>query len=261
MTHAELQEMLELYVLGALARDDCVALGAHLRACTTCLETLADLEECAAELARAVEPRAPSRHVTRRILAATRSESRHPPPNRSVQALCTPRRHAPRRHWRLVRVAASIAAVLVGGVLIVEQIHLMRRLDRASTMLARGRDLMEFMASPDVVTIGLAATKSVPDARGLVAYDRRSGRTVLLAFDLPSPARDQVYQLWLISEGVRPSGVFSPDARGDTLLQVHRSPVGREVPVFAVTLEPSPGMPDPTGPILLLGRVSGIVAQ
>ena len=120
----------------------------------------------------------------------------------------------------------------------------------------RGRDLLGFIASPDVTTASLAATESAAGARAFVAYERHSGRFILLAFHLPPPPEHQVYQLWLIAEGVRPSAVLSPDPIGVTLLHDHSLPERRGVPLFAITLEPSGGVAEPTEPsgkIALLG--------
>lgn len=258
MTHADLKEMLGLYALGALEGDDAAALATHLGQCDACVAELADLEETSAELARAAGPVEPSVEVTRRILEATRSEPQllavRPAREGSIATPhLRPSPAAPRPRRRLLRVAARVAVAAVVVVLVVSQLTLLRRLDRARTMLASGREFLEFVTSPDVTTAPLRATESVAGARALVAYDRRSGRVVLFAFDLPPPPPDQVYQLWLISDGVRPGLVFSPDALGAAVRRDRWSPEPREAPLFAITLEPSPGGDEPTGQILLLG--------
>ena len=156
---------------------------------------------------------------------------------------------------RLVRAGVGIAAVAVAA-LVVAQVTLLHRLDQARYMLSRGRELLEFIASPDVTTVPLVATELAPDARAFLAHDRRSGRVVLFAFDLPPAPHGKAYQLWAIAEGVRPGVVFSPDARGGAVLQADWSPGRRDAPLFAVTLEPSGGEPEPTGQIFLLGAPS-----
>jgi hypothetical protein len=249
MTHGELQEMLGLHALRALDADDGATLAAHLDGCRDCVAELAELEAAAAELARMPGAIPPSAEVTRRILAV--GERR--------QMAATSRqlgKARPARRWRLLRVAACVAGAAIVGLLLVSHVALQRRLDRASAMLARGRDMLEFMASPDVVTVSLAATGTTSAARALVSYDRRSGRVVVLAFDLSPPPPGRVYQLWRIAEGVRSGVVFSTDARGGTLLREQWLPGEADVPIFAVTLEPAPGVDAPTGQILLLGGAS-----
>ena len=166
MTHADLREMLGLYALGSLDAHDTVALEAHLQGCTVCREELADLQESADELARVVRPEPPSPEVTRRILEAPRSEPRRPPIRLTAEpsiGIGRPRRSgtAPRPRWRLVRVAASVAVAAVLVMLVRSNINLSGRLDRASSTLARGRELLEFIASPNVVTTSLAAVESL----------------------------------------------------------------------------------------------------
>lgn len=253
MTHAELREMLGLYALGALEAHDAAALAAHLEKCPSCLAELVNLEESVAELAHAAGPIPPPADVTSRILRAAGSG----PPLAALPPVRTARparrRRTPGGWRRRLRVTAGVAVAAGVAFLVVSEITLRQRLDRAFQTLARGRDLLEFIASPDVTTVSLAATGSAPGARAFVAYDRRSGRLVLFAFHLQPPPEDQVYQLWLISDGVRPSAVFSPDPIGATLLHEHALPERRGVPLFAITLEPSGGGPEPTGRILLLG--------
>jgi hypothetical protein len=143
-----------------------------------------------------------------------------------------------------------VAAVVV--ILGVSQVNLLNRLREALFLLARGREIMEFIASPDVSTIPLAGTELAHDARALLALDRRSGRVVFLAFDLPPPPRGMAYQLWFIDDGISPGGVFSPDAIGATVLHDQWSPAERKPSLFAVSLEPSSGVRSPTGGFVLL---------
>lgn len=247
VTHHDGQEMLGLYALGALPLDAAATLRAHLETCATCVDELADLEESAAELARAARPVPPSAEVSRRILEAVRSR----PPRSAVRLASGHAIEMPRR--RLFPIAAGLAVAAVVAMLIVSQIHLLRRLERASSMLVRGREFVDFIASPDVVTIPLVAAKWVPDARALVAYDQRTGRVVVLAFDLAPPPAGKVYQLWVIAESVYPAAVFSTGGLGSTVVHHQWLPGHHATPLFAVTLEPTPGMPDPTGQLLLLG--------
>lgn len=248
-THLEFDDMLGLYALGALEVNDAAGLEAHLAACELCRTELADLRGTVAELARAPQPVEPSAEVTRRILRAAPGGLGHHP-----SAVRSPARQGAgrRRRLRSLWAGGALAAVLVVG-LVVSQIVLVGRLDRTSAVLARGRDLLEFMASPNVVTLRLGATDRLSTARALVAYDRRSSRVVFLAFDLPPLPTGRVYQLWAIADRIRPAAVLSTGARGDGVLHQEQADQPREVPLFAVTLEPAPGTDEPTGDLLLLG--------
>jgi hypothetical protein len=237
--HAELREMLGLHALDALGAHDAALLRDHLAACESCRAEVAALRETAAELAHATLPVEPSREVTRRILNVARV------------SLVT--RSPARRPRRFLPAATGIAAAAVIAVMAVSQLSLYRRLDRADHMLSQGRALLDFLASPDVTTVPLVATELAPRARAVVAYSRRSGRVMLLAFALPAPPAGEAYQLWRIAAGVRPGFVFSTDVRGGTFLDTRWSPEPDETPLFGITLEPSGGVPEPTGRLLLLG--------
>jgi anti-sigma-K factor RskA len=240
MKHAEVREMLALHALGALRGRDARDVEAHLDVCGSCSAELIDLGDAVVELARAAPPRTPSRDVTRRILDG---------PSQPVV------RWHPRRAWPL-RTLTGVAVAAVLAILVVSQVSLRRRLDRATAMLAQGRQLLDFMSSPDVVTVALAPTDSAPEARALVAYDRRSRRVMVVSLDLPPPPVGQVYQLWLIADDVRLGGILSTERRGGSVMPASASFASRDVPLFAITLEPTPGVPDPTGDIVLLGGPS-----
>ena len=153
MTHAAYREKLGLYALGALdAGVELAELETHLRRCTACIEELAQLERAAAELSRAARPVEPSPEVTCRILEVPEAEER-PAALRLAVAPTTRgwRRGHGRREWsgrRMLRIAAGAAFVVVLGTLVVSQIELRRRLDRASSMIATGGDVLEFMGRP-----------------------------------------------------------------------------------------------------------------
>jgi len=251
MTHDEAHELFGLHALSALEATDAEALAGHLALCAACRDEAADFEHSAAELGRLVPSLVPSADATRRILrAADAGRPFSAAPSRADGALRAVR-VGPRRRRPLPLVAGlGVAAVIAG--LVVSQWMLRTRLDEALSTIARGRDLLRFIGSPDVRTVTLAS-EYFPDARAFVSYDRGSGRLVVVAFGVPPPPEGQVYQLWAISEGIRPAAVFAPDARGGALVRDRGAPERIDAPLFAITLEPAPGVPEPTGTMLFLG--------
>jgi anti-sigma-K factor RskA len=78
----------------------------------------------------------------------------------------------------------------------------------------------------------------------------------LLMYDgwiAPSPD-DKSYQLWVVPMEGSPisAGVFNP-ATSDTAHWMSKVPEGIAPKMFAITLEPAGGMPQPTGPMVLVG--------
>jgi anti-sigma-K factor RskA len=254
MTHADARELLGLYALGALEGEQRPAMTRHLEECASCRREAIELEEAAATLAHMVPALQPSPQLTQRILAAAKAEA--PLAAHPLAEARAPRGDVARRRWRLLPVAAGVGVAAVVTGLVVSNLALRARLDRAAAVIARGRDLLEFIASPDVRTVALTSDH-LPWARAFVAYDRHSERLFLVAFDLPPPPPGHVYQLWAIGDDVRPAGVFSTDARGGAVLRDRWSPEPTEASMFAVSLEPSPGATEPTGKIVLMGGRRG----
>ncbi|HJQ84052.1 MAG TPA: zf-HC2 domain-containing protein, partial [Candidatus Binatia bacterium] len=122
MTHARVEEMLGLYALGTLDADDVAAVDAHLARCALCAGELASLERTVATLAHAPAPLAPSPETSRRILALPASAPR---------LRMIPPRAAPPRRRRLLSLLTRGAVAAVLALLVVSNLELVRRLDRA----------------------------------------------------------------------------------------------------------------------------------
>jgi len=97
----------------------------------------------------------------------------------------------------------------------------------------------------------LAGTKLVPEAHGMLAYDK-NGRAILMAKGLPPAPAGMAYQLWFIAGGQpMPGKVFRTDASGAGTLKDQVPAQARTAAVFAITLEPEKGVQSPTGQIYL----------
>ncbi|MBC7932186.1 MAG: anti-sigma factor, partial [Rubrivivax sp.] len=103
----------------------------------------------------------------------------------------------------------------------------------------------------------LAGKEVAPGARAVVAYDRASGRAVLIANGLPPVPAGKAYQLWLIADGKPlPGGTFKADPEGRAHMS-DRLPTGADAKAaFAVTLEREGGESAPKGAMYLLSSAS-----
>jgi anti-sigma-K factor RskA len=122
--------------------------------------------------------------------------------------------------------------------------------------LASARSVNDLLASPGVRVAELAGKDPAPRARAMLAYDRSTGRAVIMATGLPPCPEGHAYQLWLIAdETPRPGGTFKSDAEGRAQMSDRLPPdVGR--PTFAVTLEREGGVPAPQGSVYLASSAS-----
>lgn len=123
--------------------------------------------------------------------------------------------------------------------------------------LASARDVDELLASPAVRVAELSGKTPAPQAHATLAYDRSTGRAVVVATGLPPCPEGHAYQLWLIADNKPlPGGTFKTDAQGRARMS-DRLPPNHTAPTFAVTLEREGGVPAPQGDIFLLGASKG----
>ena len=120
-----------------------------------------------------------------------------------------------------------------------------------STQLAQQQGLVQASLSGRVVR--LAGTPAAPQVRGAVAETPQ--RTLVYLDNLPQPATDRAYQVWLIPPGGRPigAGVSAPGAGGAQTIPLDRPLTN--VQTVAVTQEPAGGSPAPTSDILVAGNL------
>jgi anti-sigma-K factor RskA len=120
------------------------------------------------------------------------------------------------------------------------------------------RDLVtRVMESDDVRVLFLGGHGPQPNARGKVFWSDKAKRGILVAGSLEPLPADRQYQLWVFADG-KPvdAGTFDVDPSGRALIESKDLAAVRTAENFAVTVEPRGGVPQPTGPIVLLGRVS-----
>jgi Anti-sigma-K factor rskA len=96
-----------------------------------------------------------------------------------------------------------------------------------------------------------------PDARAKVFWSEKAKRGIVVAGNLETLPPDRQYQLWVFANG-KPvdAGVFDADASGRALFESKDLAAISTAENFAVTVEPRGGVPQPTGPIVLLGTPS-----
>jgi len=97
----------------------------------------------------------------------------------------------------------------------------------------------------------LAGLEAAPDAGGTAFVDPRTHRAVFHAYGLPPTPPGKTYQLWWIAEDKPVSaGIFDVDESGSASLEITGEPP-EALDLWAVTLEPAGGVPQPTGAMVL----------
>jgi anti-sigma-K factor RskA len=259
----EIRELLPLHALGALEAPDAAAVRAHLDSgCPKCAAELAGFSATVAEIPFALPAEdAPSR-VKSRLLAAVREE-------RAERESPIPQ--SPRGLWlRAVPLAAAaslVAAVLTGAIVsrsfgrqaeaLRTQIQFQKaRLAALEEQSRRTRETILLVRSPGSRVIDLQGQEDRAESAARVFWDARRGKWTLYADRLPPAGAGKTYQLWLVTDREKISaGTFDPSAAEEATGEVTVPPDAGTVIAAAVTPEPEGGSPQPTGKILLLGKI------
>ncbi len=236
MTHAEMNELYELYALGVLEPELAGEIEQHLdENCAYCREHLQVALTLTAALAETVGPVSPPAGLRERILSSVR-----------------PRKRAINWTWAAVALAAACLALLAFSV--ASQLA-MRSMQRQLVAEVEERDQLrsavEILSRPETRSVEFGRAENVPHGRVLVS---RNGGVVFVGSQLPQLASNQTFELWLVptSGPPRAAGLFRPNAAGDSV-HVSPLPVGANTKAVAVSIEPRQGSSAPTTkPILIV---------
>ena len=115
-------------------------------------------------------------------------------------------------------------------------------------------ELAAILRIPNVKAVSLAGSDMAKRAAGFLLYDSQTQKVWLYSVNLPENPTGTTYQLWAIHDKPVSVGTFQL-ATGETAHLLMRTvPSFSDAKTFAVSLEPSGGRPQPTGPIYLLSR-------
>jgi anti-sigma-K factor RskA len=251
--HPQFAEDFDLYALGTLEGEEKLALDAHLKTCAECAPKLAEARGRVALLALAAPPRQAPPRVKERLLEKISGAG----PGAKPAPGLTP-------FWRWMIPALALASLVLAffaASLRIENGRLYRRLaeleaGRRETQaaVARLRKVAELLTAPDTVKVTLVAGAARPVPQGKVFYHPQRG-LLFYAANLPALPPGKTYQLWLVPTQGNPlsAGIFQADAQGNGEVVLPQLPTGVAAKAFAVTIEPAGGVPQPTGPKVLVG--------
>src|SRR5262249_13000818 len=137
----------------------------------------------------------------------------------------------------LLRLAAAIAfvALLVGVIVLwrrdvrlqAESAHLsallkaqQRERERERELMAHQKEALALLSSGAATRIQLNGMPAAPSARATFAFDKQTGRAVLMTEGLPVTPADKAYEVWFIPKGHSPmrGKVFTVDTAGHAMI-------------------------------------------
>jgi anti-sigma-K factor RskA len=190
--------------------------------------------------------------------------------------------------WRLVGTIAATVALVSTGLLVHESFRnaglgralemraealidmtktkddLAQRLDEQGRTLVGLREaldaqgqMLRVLSGPRTLTASLAPKEGFAGS-GRVLVDADTGEAHVVLAGLPSPGPGKTYELWAIrgDRPPEPAGLVTMGTTPATAARVERITAPSEVAAFAVSIEPSAGSTSPTGPIVLVGKVT-----
>jgi anti-sigma-K factor RskA len=234
------------------------------------------LDDMALEALAEAHATTPPARLRARLLGTVRDE----------QALVRTKRALTR--WRMVGAIAATVAVVATGLLARERSRadqqrialahqstqlaelaqakdtLERRLDEQGKTLVGLREaldtqaqMLRVLSGPRTLTASLAPNEGFTGS-GRVLVDAESGEAHVVVAGLPAPDPGKTYELWAIRAGrpPEPAGLIAVGNTPATAARAARIATPTDVAAFAVSIEPAAGSTSPTGPIVLVGKLT-----
>ena len=265
MTHQDVNELAPEYVLGSLDEMTRARILAHLSGCPACRAEVAAVSQTFDAMGRTVPDVAPPPGLRDRIVGIAAAEPQRP----GVVVA------SPQVRTSVLSVVMRIAAVAVLAVALWQwaaarqEVTQLRQ--RIADLQAETGDLLvarvsleeqvrtvthqtQVLRASDMITYNLAAQPVAAGAHARAYVSHKDGM-VFTAEGLPAAPTGKVYQLWVIVNAKPISvGVFSPDATGRVHAVMDTPPITAMPGTVAVTLEPTGGLPQPSGAVYLAGN-------
>lgn len=228
MTHADMDDLYELYVLGALEAELANEIDAHLAEnCAHCLSAVDYAVDTTIELAGLADPVTPPQEVRKRLLASVKPASRR-------TSIFVP-----------ILIAATLVLLALSLWSIQRNYQTEARLRQVVFERNRLRTAVSILAHAQTRTVEFGHSDFVTHGRVLLSPD---GGLVVVGSDMPTLAQDKAFELWLIPAKGNPipAGVFRSDRDGGFLHVAPQIINPAEVSAVAVTVEPRNGSAAPT---------------
>ena len=235
------------YFNGHLTQTEREEFEQHLATCPECQEELMELQDLLGDVALVSEQASPPPEMKKRILENIFAEDNHSEET-TVKAISSNKemenqivKNAPRtKPWLTTLLAASLLLSLVGNG------YLMMQNDDGTETAT------EELKQPDNV-VTLQPSDTAGSGFAALFQQEQALSVMIQTQDLPEPTGNEVYQVWLLKDGVPiPAGDFTVDDQGKGYVFHNiEQTTAEDWDTIAITLEPQSGNELPEGNIHL----------
>jgi anti-sigma-K factor RskA len=110
------------------------------------------------------------------------------------------------------------------------------------------------LRTPDVKAVPMSGTDMMRQAAGMLLFDARTKKAWLYSVNLPACPNGTTYQVWAMYEKPLSIGLFSVGSGETSHLFVNPVPNFKNAKRFSVSLEPTGGRSEPSGPLYLVSQ-------
>jgi len=272
-----IEELFPLYALDALSDEERSQVESYVATRSDARARLDDMLRAASAVPFDVAPVEPSPDVKKALIDRVGADAqvRFAPARQAGRSRA---RSWPRaalfRPWPLLAGASLVAAIVAVAWAVSLNAEVTRLRQENASLTAQVDDLeaqnaalqqellareqvIVLLSSPGVRAMAIAGTEEQPNASGQLIADPSGQSAVLVVSGLAALQPGQVYQFWLIDDGVPvDAGTFGVDQRGEATLEVSASAPIASFDAMGVSIEPEGGSEQPTGDIVMLSTLS-----
>lgn len=250
MIDEHVDDLIDLYALGALESDEQTAVDQHLDECGRCGRLLAETKELVLLLAWTPDQHDPPPVLHDRLIRRVQQlqrldgDDRQPWWHRLIPDL---RRRTPQLAFGLAGVMAALL-LFFGS----RTVSLQQEVASLRAQLSTQQLVVDVLRSPDTRVVALSNQTGGPEGAAQLLLDPARERALLVTSALPRLPEDQTYQLWLIGNNTPESmGTFEVNQQGVASIVVQANRPLNQFQAVGVSIEPTGGSPQPTNVILL----------
>lgn len=274
MTREEFNESAAALAVGALSATEqaaCEAFLASLTAGDECHVVWGRAREAAALIPQALRPVRPSPQTWDRIVAQVgvdAAAARAPASSRlswgwAVAAVAAVLfmwsfRDRSRLGAELEQATAELARTTETSAQVaatrVERDGCLAQLQEQNASFDLGREVVNLLEKGGTRLVALAAQGDMQASANAVVGSPGQSAFVMATGLMAKDGKD--YQLWAIKgDKKHPAGLLQGDDNGRVMMKIDQGLLAQLPDALAVTMEPAGGMPQPTGPIVMVGAV------